>query len=180
MLEAKYTQFFRSRAKIAIVFCLCLNIFRLQEMKRVGILAALERRHYPRRVNDDVPEQPSVTLNTVQTFFVPLGAGFFLAVLFLIIEITIHRMSQDKRNTKPELFPKKHHPPGSSFVSWLQGRSMYFVIYGIMFIVSCRRCLNCRCSMNFRVKREMVSGKGFEGDDRGLLQVTITVLLWGH
>lgn len=166
------------------VLFISLNIFRLQEMKRVGILAALERRHYPRRMNDDVPEQPSVTLNRVQTFFVPLGAGFFLAVLFLIIEITIHRMSQDKWNTKPELFPKKHHPPGSSFISLLQGKWMYFVNYGIMFIVSCRRCLNCKCSMNFRVRREpdyeWWVGKDFEGDDRGLFQVTITLFLWGH
>jgi hypothetical protein len=91
-------------------------------MKRAGILAALQRRHYPRSMNGDVPEPPSVTLKRVQTFFIPLGTGFLLALLFLIIEITIHRMSQDKRNVKPELFTKKHHPPGSSFVSRLQGK----------------------------------------------------------
>jgi hypothetical protein len=86
-------------------------------MKRAGILAALQRRHYPPRMNDDIPEQPSVTLKRVQTFFVPLGTGFLLAVLFLIIEIMMHRMSQDKRKVKPKLFPKKHHPSGSLFVS---------------------------------------------------------------
>jgi hypothetical protein len=87
-------------------------------MKRAGIVAALERRHYPRRMNDDFSEQqPSVTLNRVQTFFIPLGTGFLLAVLFIIIEITIHRMSQVKRNVKPELFQKKYHPPGFSFGS---------------------------------------------------------------
>jgi hypothetical protein len=81
-------------------------------MKRAGILVALERRHYPRRMNDDMPEPPSVTLKRVQTFFVLFGTGFLSAVLFLTIEITIHKMSKGKRNVKPKLFSKKQ-----SFIS---------------------------------------------------------------
>ena len=60
-------------------------------MKRVGILDALEKKHYPHRTNDE-PEKPSsVTLKRVRVFFFILGTGITVAVLILLLEITVHR-----------------------------------------------------------------------------------------
>jgi hypothetical protein len=76
-----------------------LNIFRLTAMKRAGILNALDRRYYPQRINDALTEEPpSMTLKRVQTFFALLGTGFLLACFLLLLEITVHRMAQKKRN----------------------------------------------------------------------------------
>jgi uncharacterized membrane protein len=90
-------------------------------MKRAGILNALERKYYPRRMNDG-PEKPSsVTLKRVRLFLLLLVAGIIMAVLILILEITVYRRKQNKRtehsekqnkrNDMRELFWKEHQPP---------------------------------------------------------------------
>ncbi|XP_021934649.1 glutamate receptor ionotropic, delta-2-like [Zootermopsis nevadensis] len=67
----------------------------LQEMRRAGILNALERKYYPR--TDDVPpEQPSsVTISRVRVYFIYLGAGVLIAVLLLILETGVHRKTRN-------------------------------------------------------------------------------------
>jgi hypothetical protein len=76
-------------------------------MKRAGILNALERKHYPRRMEDLLSEPPAgMTLKRVQVFFVCLGTGYLLAVLLFILETRVHRMTL-KRNIKRQLALKK-------------------------------------------------------------------------
>jgi uncharacterized membrane protein YozB (DUF420 family) len=90
-------------------------------MKRAGILNALEKKHYPQRMNKE-PEKPSsVTFKRARVFFFLLGTGIILAVLILILEIAVyrrkwnkrteHRRKQNKRNAKTKLVWKEHPPP---------------------------------------------------------------------
>jgi hypothetical protein len=85
-------------------------------MKRAGILNALEKKYYPQRMNDESENPPSVTLKRVRVFFLLLGTGNILAVLILILEITVHRKMQNKRNAMRELAWKKRHAPVCPFV----------------------------------------------------------------
>jgi len=90
-------------------------------MKRAGILNALDKRHYPQRMENEPGKQSSVTFKRVWVFFVLLGAGIIMAVLILILEIRVYRMEQNKSterrrkqnkgNAKRELVWKKNHPP---------------------------------------------------------------------
>jgi hypothetical protein len=73
-------------------------------MRRAGILNALERKYYPKRMNDVLSEQTSsVTLNRVRIFFVLLGTGFLLAIFLLLLEIGVNRMARNKRNVQKQL-----------------------------------------------------------------------------
>jgi hypothetical protein len=87
-------------------------------MRRAGILNALERKYYPRRMSDVLPEQPSsVTLNRVQIFFVLLGTGSLLAALLLILEISVHGKAHNKRYVKKQLVSKQHYSPVCPFIN---------------------------------------------------------------
>jgi hypothetical protein len=89
-------------------------------MKRVGILNALEKRHYLQMTKNEPEKSSSVTFKRVRVFFLLLGTGIIMAVLILILEIRVYRRKQNKRTehrsiqnkgiAKRELVWKAHHP----------------------------------------------------------------------
>jgi hypothetical protein len=74
------------------------SYYRLQEMKRSGLVDRINKQIWPDETNDAVQDaEPNVTLGTTAVFFVILSAGVVLSVLVLLVEILWYRLTGSSR-----------------------------------------------------------------------------------
>lgn len=77
--------------------------YRLQELKRSGLVDRINKQIWPEDTDDAVQQaRPSVTLGTTGIFFVILSAGVVLSVLVLLAEIWWQKQCPVRRRTSRE------------------------------------------------------------------------------